>query len=709
MTQDNKNLNVISDFILRSKYSRFQEQLKRREDWSETVDRLESMHLKRFSFLSKDDKNKIKWAFNLVRDKRIVPSMRSLQFGGKAILAHEARIFNCAVRHVDSLRSFSEIFYLLLCGCGVGIGLSDHFLARLPDLVDSTDKNGTIISYVVEDTIEGWSDSVEALLNCYFRNTPYTGRKIVFDYSRIRKKGTQLKTGGGKAPGYKGLKESHRKIKSLLDHIIEFKNQTRLSSINAYDILMHCSDAVLSGGIRRSATSVVFQKHDLDMLNAKTNIKLDKVFSFDFVCEETVGGFTNKVYEGKVEYEGVKYDVRVKDYELDSIKNNKEISWIHIHPQRARSNNSILLIRDETCVEEFKTIIDRTRQFGEPGFVFANDPKVLYNPCFEVSFIPVTDDGVCGVQFCNLTSINGRLTSTEKEFSENVEAYTIIGTLQAAYTNFKYLSPTAKKLTEEEALLGCSITGMMDNPDLLLNPQQQSAMADLAKKVNEEWSKKIHINPAARITVIKPEGTSSLFLGTGSGIHPHHARKYFRRVQCNKLDPVYKLFKKMNPHMCEPSVWSANHTDDVITFPIEVDNKAVVKSDLTALQHLALIKSTQQNWVKNGTTKYNKKNVEHNVSCTVIVDENEWDDVIKYLFDNRDYFAAVSLLPKCGDKLYQQAPMEAVVNNDDLNKWNHLNDNMVEIDYNKLIEDDDTTNLSSEGACVGGVCEIVKT
>ena len=411
---------------------------------------------------------------------------------------------NCSVRHVDSLRSFAEIFYLLLCGCGVGIGLSKRFLGRLPDLVNEKDKTGTVLTYVVEDTIEGWADSIEALLNCYFKNTPYTGRKIVFDYSRIRPKGAILKTGGGKAPGFKGLKSCHSKIKSLLDHVIEYHNQPRLKSVNAYDILMHCADAVLSGGIRRSATSVIFDKDDVDMMNAKSYFTVDKVNAFHPAGEETVGGYTTKLYETKVTFEGIKYEITLKEWELDNAR-QKKISWMHLFPQRGRSNNSVLLLRNETTLEEFQKIVSVTREFGEPGFVFGNHPDQLFNPCFEIGFIPVTD-GVCGVQFCNLTSQNGSKITSKKKFAESTEAATIIGTLQAGYTDFPYLSKAAETLTREEALLGVSITGMMDNPDVLLNPENQKEMAELAKQVNAEWAKKLKINKAARITCVKPEG-----------------------------------------------------------------------------------------------------------------------------------------------------------------------------------------------------------
>lgn len=699
-------LNEISNFIFTSKYARYDEKKKRRETWEEAVARVEQMHLKKYSFLDEKDKAEIKWAFDLVREKRCVPSLRSMQFGGKAVEAHHARMYNCGTTHISSLRSFSESFYLLLCGTGVGFGITDKYLNRLEDLVDSNDKTGTIITYVIEDTIEGWSDSIHALLMCYFKNTPYTGRKICFDYSRIRKKGAPLKTGGGKAPGYKGLKNAHIKIKSLLDHIIEAKFQKRLKTIDAYDILMHCADAVLSGGVRRSATSVVFSIDDEDMANAKTDILVDRVFSFDFDGEKKAGGFVTKYFSGKVQLEGIKYEVTISEYELDKLKKDKLIGWFHLFPHRARSNNSVLLMRDGTSKEQFQKIVERTKQFGEPGFVWSDDENQLFNPCFEIGMIPITKSGRFGNQFCNLTTINGRLANTKAKFLECVKATAIIGTLQAGYCDFKYLSNATKEITEEEALLGCSITGMMDNPDILLNAAIQQEGANLAVNVNEEWARKIRINPAARITAIKPEGTSSLLLGTGSGIHPHHARKYFRRVQCNKLDNVYKHFKKHNPSLCDHSVWSANNTDDVVTFPIKVNEKSLVKSDLTAIKHLEIIKSTQLNWVLPGTTKYNKKNISHNVSCTVIVGDDEWPEVIDYLYTNRAFFSAVSFIPKTGDKLYAQAPMEAVSTENDEVIWNNIISNFKHVNYQELKEEDDETSLRQEIACAGGKCEI---
>jgi ribonucleoside-diphosphate reductase alpha chain len=645
-------LNEIANFTFTSKYARYSEKHKRRESWKEAITRVEEMHVEKYDFLNEEDKQEIKWAFDLVRDKRAVPSMRSMQFGGTAVSSHNARMFNCSCRHIDSIRSFAECFYLLLCGCGVDFGLTKKYLNRLPDLVDATSKTGIVLMYAVEDSIEGWADSLEAQLNSYFKNTAYSGRKIVFDYSKIRRKGAKLKTGGGKAPGYSGLKSAHIKIKKLFDNIIEKESQSRLKPISAYDILMHCSDAVLSGGIRRAATSVVFDHDDDEMMKAKTG------------------------------------------------------DWISENPQRARSNNSVLFLRKKITETDFKKVLQSAREFGEPGFIFADHEDMLSNPCREIGFVPVTKDGRCGVQFCNLTSINGAKIHSIKEFRDATKAASIIGTLQAGYTNFHYLSNTSRELTEEEALLGVSITGIMDNPKILLNAKNQKECAQIAVETNQDWAKKLGINPAARVTCIKPEGTSSLVLGSASGIHPHHSRKYLRRIQCNKIDNVYQYFRLFNDKHCEESVWSANKTDDVVTFPIEITNGALTKKDLDAFKHLEYIKSTQQNWVLPGTTKYNKKKTTHSVSCTVLIEENQWDKVATYLYENRDYFAAVSLLASTGDKDFKQAPMEDMITEKDEKLFDRLSRSLSPVDYTVLEEATDETNFQQVLACAGGNCEI---
>ena len=689
-------LEEMSDFIFVSKYARYNDKEGRRETLNETVDRVCNMHLQKYFFLSEEDKNKIIQAFEMVKQKKVVPSMRSMQFGGKAIEAHHARIYNCGVRHIDSIRAFSEFFYCLLAGTGMTAGVTEKVISNLPNLVSKSDKTGTVLTYVIEDSIEGWADSVSVLLECYHKNTSLTGRKIIFYYSKIRPKGSPLKTGGGKAPGHEGLQQAHKKIKELLDHLIEDLYLDQLRSIDIYDILMHCADAVLSGGIRRAATMVIFDHNDSLMMNAKTNFKVSSFKRFEKI---------NDKWEGTIHIKKKKYEVNISDWEYKLLQDKKEISWFHIEPQRARSNNSVLLLRTETTKKQFEEIIENTKQYGEPGFIFADSELALFNPCAEISFIPKTKDGRFGVQFCNLTEVNGGKIESLEDWKLATEAATILGTLQAGYTYFPYLSKAAKELTEEEALLGVSVTGWFDKPEILLNDKNQYMMAKLAIKVNEEWSEKIGINKAARVTCVKPSGTASTFFGTSSGIHPHHSRQYFRRVQMNKQDNVYKFFKQINPHATEESIWSNTKSDDVITFPITVNDKAILKEDLSAIEHLSYIKRTQENWVVAGTSPVNEKIITHNISSTVLVKETEWKEVIEYLFENKNYFAAVSLLPSNGDVIYAQAPFQKIQESD-LEKWNDLVNNWKHIDWTLFNEESDNTKLAETLACAGGSCEI---
>jgi len=689
----------IANYVFTSKYARYNEKLKRRETWEEAVKRVENMHLKKFSHLSDENKKNIHESFDLVREKVVCPSMRSMQFGGKAIEAKNPRIFNCSVRHIDSLRAFSEVFFLLLCGCGVGIGLHKNLTSRIPDLVNAEDKTGTVITYVIEDTIEGWADSLEALLSCYCKNTALTGRKIVFDYSRIRKKGAKLKTGGGKAPGYKGLKNAHVKIKYLLDYVIEYNGQKRLKHIDVYDILMHAADAVLSGGVRRSATIAIFQQDDEEMINSKTTLTIEK-----HGVPHSISENKNEVW---VNYKGQRHYITISDWEAENLKKTMQVDWTKLEPQRARSNNSVLLLRDKTTQEEFSKIIERTKMFGEPGFVWANNEYTLFNPCGEIGFIPITKDGRCGVQFCNLTTLNGQKIQNLELLKKAIVSQVIIGTLQASYTSFPYLTKTSQELTEEEALLGVSMTAIMSNRTLLLDPNIQKEMAQLAVDTNIKWAKILNINPAARVTCVKPEGTGTKALGSlASGIHPVHSEKQLLRIQASKDENIYKFFKLYNPQVCEESVWCQNKTTDVITFPVQNPSGCLVKNDLTAIQHLEIIKSTQENWVLSGVSKSNKKDVTHNVSCTVIVKDSEWKEVIDYIFKNRKMFAAVSFLPDDGDKKYKQAPNETISTEGEIEIFEKMIASFQKVDYSKLEELDDETHLIQEAACAGNKCDL---
>ena len=688
----------LQDFIFVSKYARWIPEEKRRETWEETVNRVCSMHLQKYDFLSNEDKNKIIWAFDMVKQKKVLPSMRSMQFGGAAILAHEPRIYNCCTRHLDSIRAFSELAYLMLCGCGTGIGLSKKYLGRLPKLVGGDDKTGSVITYVIEDTIEGWADSLEALLGCYFKNNAYSGRRIIFDYSKIRRKGARLKTGGGQAPGYKPLKLAHQRIKAHLDKIIEEDGVSVMRPIHAYDTLMHFADAVLSGGVRRTASSVVFDRDDAEMMTAKTFFNVDK-------WRDSYDADTD-IHHMKLWVHQKSYDVAIDSCTYDNLMDTAQISWQYIEPQRARSNNSVLLLRDRVTKEQFQEIIQHTRQFGEPGFVWANHEDTLFNPCYEIAFIPVTENGECGVQFCNLVTLNGDKIESAEDLMRCVEAQAIIATLQAGYTSFPYLSQTSEQLTKEEALLGCSMTGVLSSKILQDGTLLKEAVSEIERQ-NITWAKKINIKQAARTTALKPEGTGSLVIGVQTpGCHPAHSSYFFKRVQVTQGDDIYEFFKQHNPHMCEKSVWNTHGTDDVITFPIKAKEGSVVKDDLSAIQHLNIVRMLQKQWVIPGTTSQNKKNITNNVSCTIIVKKEEWHQVISHIYEHRHTYAAVSLLDYYGDKIYAQAPFEKITSASEFNKYCSLLDNYKEVDYSKLYEVKDKTTHNAEVACGNGSCLV---
>ncbi len=939
------SIKALQDYTYYSKYARYNKKAKRRETWGEAVDRVKNMHLTKYAENIEaypEIREQIEWAFEQSRQKRVLGSQRALQFGGDPILKVNARIYNCCFSFCDRIKFFQEAFWLLLCGSGTGFSVQEHHVAKLPDftkkiqIVDGKLVYGSKLRHLIPDSIEGWADALGVLLACYMPHQEfpnYEGRIIEFDYSLIRKAGSTISSGSGKAPGPEPLRRSLETIKGLLERRMFCGN--RLRTIDAYDIIMHASDAVLSGGVRRSATICLFSPSDKEMIAAKTG------------------------------------------------------NWFNENPQRGRSNNSALLLRNSTTKEEFSELIESVKQFGEPGFVWSDSTELGVNPCVEVGFWPVdAETGETGWQFCvaadtklltkngivdiidavgqevdiwngmawkkatpfktgsdrklyrvhigdgsfldctanhkwlvkdrfsseykevetkdlmscskyavhtpppaikwegeivepnayemgfvlgdgccnrndtvskyrtpianlfkndqmlrlncrvvseshnengtpfkrvsfdqlspdrcwhmkyghglpkeifswdrkscydfiagwmdadgsaagrgfriygrhdklfdlqllftklgfysslnlvqkkdeetnvgirrqdlwyvqvsdvgdlysrrlkieqttrigagrgqwqviekvdelpglhdtfcltedekhqcvfnnvltkqcNLSEQNGRKIKSREDWIKAATAGAIIGTLQAGYTDFEYLGDTSKKITERESLLGVSITGMMDNPDILFNAAMQREMAELILKINAELAPKLGIRPAARATCIKPSGTASCVLGTGSGIHPHHAKKYLRRVQGNNMEAPLQWFKQFNPHAVEKSVWSANGTDEVISFCVEVPEGGKVKNDLDALSLLEHVKITQQNWVAYGCVKdrCTQPWLMNNVSNTINVKPEEWDDVRDKIYDNRMFYAGVSLLPISGDKDYPQAPMCAI-------------------------------------------------
>lgn len=932
------SVKALQDYTFTSKYARYLPELQRRETWNEAIDRVRDMHIRRYPEI----KEEITWAFEQSRQKRVLGSQRALQFGGSAIEKKHSRIFNCIASYCDRQRFFQEALWLLLSGCGVGFSVQKHHIAKLPAFskkcigrLDAPESR----THVIVDSIEGWADSVGVLLSSFFGGgdfPEYEGFEVLFDYSQIRPEGAALGSSSGKAPGPKPLQRALDKAKDLIVSRIASGNE-RLKSIDAYDIVMHLSDAVLSGGVRRSATICLFSPDDEEMATAKIG------------------------------------------------------NWFIDNPQRGRSNNSALLLRDKTTKEEFEKLMGYVREFGEPGFVWSDSTELVVNPCVEIGLYPVDvetgesgweacvsaettlltkegrvkigksigkpieiwngkewktvtpfqtgsgrklyrvklsdgshldctsnhkwlvkdrfqnkytevetkdllsfskyaistpstsfdwngtvneiqayeygfilgdgcakrNDNKSGVRTpfatlfdydhdlglncdvrkghapegkynvkntnvvfnevnaefshvlkysdglpsevfnwdrnscyefiagwmdsdgtkagrgfriygrhdkladlqllltklgfmsslnlmreagvhtnygeskqdvwyiqvsevgdlksrrinfnnyerahagkgtsqiikyvveleglhdtfcvhepdtnqcvfnnvltkqCNLCEINGKKCKTPEDFEIACRAAAIIGTCQAGYSDLQYLGPVSKRIIEKEALLGVSITGMMDNPDILFDPALQRKMAHLILEINEDIAKKIGINPSARISAIKPAGTTSCILGTASGIHPHHAMRYIRRSQGNYLEAPLQHFKKTNPLAVERSVWNANGTDEVVAFCIEVPKGAKTKNDIDAKTLLEYVKLTQENWVLSGTRleRCTQPWLTHNVSNTITVHPEEWDLVTDFIYENRKFFCGISLLPISGDKDYPQAPFTAV-------------------------------------------------
>ncbi len=604
----------LQEYVRISKYSKYDKQLKRRESWTEQVERVMNMHREKYKEFLPEIKDEIDWVEGLFKQKRILGSQRALQFGGTPILIKNERIFNCCFSYCDRPRFFQECMFTLLAGCGVGFSVQFQHIKKLPRISAPSKIKKT---FIIPDSIEGWADSIGVLMSSYFLSEAtfpdYQNRTVEFDYSLIRPKGAPL-SHGSKAPGPEPLQRSIQLIKGILDRVcsIEYKEASLhpvLQSLDCHDIVMHLADSVVSGGIRRAALISLFSPEDKSMATAKTG------------------------------------------------------DWFIKNPQRGRCNNSAVLLRDSTSFETFQKLMESVKEYGEPGYIWTDSTEIGYNPCNEIGLYPVHDKtGETGFHFCNLSTLNMKKCKDEADFYEICKAAAILGTLQAGYTDFPYLGPVTEYITRREALLGVSMTGMMDSPEIALDPKIQKLGAEIVLNTNKEFATKIKINPAARTTCLKPEGTTSCILGSASGIHPHHAKRYFRRVQANKLENTLQYFEKYNPLAVEDSVWDPNNETKVITFVCEVPDGSKTKNQIDALTLLEYVKLTQQNWIEAGTRHDTMTApwLRHAVSNTISVRPHEWEIVTKFIYDNRKYFAGVSLLPAKGDKDYPQAPFTTV-------------------------------------------------
>ena len=618
----NNNNKILSDITVHMKYAKYIPELNRRETWEELVTRNKEMHQKRYPDLY----NEIEENYRYVYKKKVLPSMRSLQFSGKPIEISPNRLYNCSYLPIDHVDSFSECMFLLLSGCGVGYSVQKHHVSKLPHVTKPFDKRTR--RFVIGDSIEGWSDAVKVLIKSYLGSK--RASKVKFDYSDIRPKGARLVTSGGKAPGPQPLKECLLKIKGILD---AKDDGAMLTTLEVHDIVCHIADAVLAGGIRRAALISLFSAYDEEMISCKSG------------------------------------------------------SWWETNPQRGRANNSAVLIRHKITKQFFMDLWKRIELSGsgEPGIYFNHDKDWGTNPCCEIALRPF--------QFCNLCEVNVSNVEGQDDFNNRVKAAAFIGTLQAGYTEFHYLREIWQETTEKDALIGVSMTGI-GSAAVLQQDMQEGA--NIVKAENARVSKLIGINRAARTTCVKPAGTTSLVLGTSSGIHAWHNDYYIRRLRVGKNEAIYKYLVKNHSELVEDEYFRP-HDTAVIEIPQSAPKGSILRTE-SAFDLLERVKRVATEWVAPG---HKAGSNTHNVSATISLKKEDWDKAGEWMWKNRDCYNGLSVLPYDGGT-YTQAPFEDITKK----KFEQLVKLLQDVNLENVIEETDETDLSGELACAGGSCEI---
>jgi ribonucleoside-diphosphate reductase alpha chain len=613
---------ILSDITVHMKYAKYLPEVQRRETWSELVDRNKAMHIKKYAAIAEE----ITKAYKFVYDKKVLPSMRSMQFGGKPIEISPNRVYNCAYLPIDNIYSFSETMFLLLGGTGVGYSVQQHHVNQLPPI--NKPYNKRFKRYLIGDSIEGWADAVKVLIKSYLNGR---SSKVVFDYSDIRAKGARLVTSGGKAPGPQPLKECLLKLEGILD---SKDDGSQLSSLEVHDMVCHIADAVLAGGIRRAALISLFSASDEEMISCKTG------------------------------------------------------DWWETNPQRGRSNNSAVLMRHKITKEFFMDLWKRVELSGagEPGIYLNNDKDWGTNPCCEIALRPY--------QFCNLCEVNVSNIESQEDLNERVKMAAFIGTLQAGYTNFHYLREIWQITTEKDALIGVSMTGIGSAAVLQLDMKEA---ASIVKKENSRVAKLIGINKAARTTCVKPAGTTSLTLGTSSGIHAWHNDFYIRRMRVGKNESIYNYLSINHPELLEDDYFRP-HDTACISIPQSAPKGSILRTE-SPFQLLERVKKVATEWVNTG---HRSGSNTHNVSATISLRDHEWDAAGKWMWDNREYYNGLAVLPYDGGT-YIQAPFEDITEE----KYNELMKSLMDINLDNVVEIEDNTDLKGELACAGGACEIV--
>jgi ribonucleoside-diphosphate reductase alpha chain len=623
-----KNKRLLSDITVHNKYAKYIDSEKRRENWKEIIERNKKMHLNKYKDVG-GISSQIDSIYNdFVLTKKILPSMRSLQFGGRAIELNNARIYNCAFLPINSIYSFSETMFLLLGGTGIGYSVQNFNIDKLPEIQKPNYKRKK--RYIVQDSIIGWADAIKILMKSY---TGKLRSHVAFDLSDIREKGAMLVTAGGKAPGPEPLRICLVKIEAILR---QKSDGDSLTDIECHDIMCHIADAVLAGGIRRAAMISLFDINSDAMLNAKAG------------------------------------------------------TWWEKNPQRGRANNSVSLLRHKIDKKSFDNIWARIEASGsgEPGIYLTNDKEWGTNPCCEIALRPH--------QFCNLVEINMSTIVDQEDFEARSKAATFLATLQSGYTDFHYLRDIWKRTTEKDSLIGVSGTGLAANNILALD---FALGAKAVKEENLRVSKMIGIKPAARTTCVKPAGTTSLVLGSSSGIHAWHAPYYKRRMRIGKGESLYKYLKVILPKEFLEDEFFDPKNMAVLSIPQKAPDGAITR-DESAIDLLERVKLISKDWIQNGHIDGSNS---HNVSCTVTVKPDEWKIVGEWMWVNKEYYNGLSVLPKDGGT-YKQTPFEDITKEE----YESLTQKLLEtrIDMSLVSEDFDATSFAESIACSGGSCEI---
>jgi ribonucleoside-triphosphate reductase len=614
-----KSTKILSDITVYTKYAKYDKKKKRRETWEEICYRNMAMQLTKYPQLYQEILNVYN---NFVIPKKVLPSMRSLQFGGRPIELSPNRVFNCAYFPVDHYKAFSEAMFLLLGGSGVGYSVQKSHVLKLPEVKKPLKKR----RFLVEDSIVGWADAVKVLMEAYFK-----GKALPeFDFSDIRPKGADLVTSGGKAPGPEPLKTCLFQLQKILDRKSEGE---KLSTLETHDMMCFIADAVLSGGIRRAALISLFDIGDNDMLTCKFG------------------------------------------------------DWYVENPQRGRANNSAMVIRHKVTKAKFLDLWDKIQASGsgEPGIYFSNNTEWGTNPCCEIA--------LRNNQFCNLTEINASDIVDQADLEARAKVAAFLGTLQAGYTDFHYLREIWKKNTEKDALIGVGMTGIASGAVLSLD---LTAAAEVVKEENKRIAKIIGINQAARTTCVKPSGTTSLVVGSSSGIHAWHDEFYIRNMRLGKNEAIYRYLAENHPELVQDEYFKPEQ-QAIVGIPVKAPKGSIYRTE-SAIDLLERVKKFSNEWIKPG---HRKGDNTHNVSATISIKPEEWDEVGEWMWINRAVYNGLSVLPQDLGS-YIQPPFESCTEE----KYEELYAKLESIDLTKVVEDQDNTNLNDQVACGGGSCEV---